>query len=761
MIEWSKLVFYRAFDARIGSWTGLCWRAGSGRLWLAAFAVALCIASGLSGAEAAGSPQTTVVQATPITEAQAPKIDGSLSDPVWAKVSHFDRFHQIEPDNGAAPTERTVIYIAYDKYNLYIGIHAYDTHPDQIIARYKARDSDVYKDDEIRVSIDPDRTRRDAYNFQINPIGGYQDALIQNTTTFIKPWNPVWRHAARLTSDGWTAEMEIPFRILSYDPNSSKWGISIIRFIPRRQEIDRMVLTAANVGKNDMSYEAILSGLHGMSQGLGVKLEVYGLGRYTRKWLPHQSGITSRYGGTAYYNITPALTGAITVNTDFSRAPLDKRQVNTTRFSLFTPETRQFFLQDAAAFEFGGEGLNRGPFFGNVLYNGNPYFSRNIGLVHGNPVGVLGGGKLSGALGPVDVGALTVRTEASAVAPAEQLSVARISMPVLAESKMGIIVTNGDPTGLSKNTVTGGDFQYYNSNFLPNKRLRADFYFLRSFSSVLGDDNEGGVTIDFPNEPFGGVFFFKHLGANFSPALGFANRVGINDYRGALLYRKRFENAYLRWVEAGTKDMLVTGLDGTVQSRENTGWVNASSFIGDSLTVYVSNSFENILVPFYLPGNILVPAGRYSWTHVHPKLQTSDARPIALTLEVDCCRFYDGTYLMTDATIDWRINRTLILKFEHRMDRIHLPTGRANIQVAQLTLDINFTPDMQLETQVQYDNVTNHFQLLARYRWQYSPGQEIFASIGESSLIEGPLTAPFYHPQETQAEFRIGHTFLF
>src|SRR6185503_6131893 len=204
--------------------------------------------------------------------------------------------------------------------------------------------------------------------------------------------------------------------------------------------------------------------------------------------------------GNAYYKITPGLTGTLTVNPDFSNSPLDIRQVNTTRFVLFQPETRDFFLQDAASFEFGGRGFLRSDNIGRD--NGRPFFSRNIGLANGRPVSLTTGGKLSGQYGNIGIGALTVLTDGTGTTRDRQvLSVARLTAPVLSESRVGLIFTNGDPTGNTKNTVGGADFQYLNSNLLPGKVGQADFYYQRSFSDARGDDDVWGLTLNYPNEP--------------------------------------------------------------------------------------------------------------------------------------------------------------------------------------------------------------------------------------------------------------------
>src|SRR4029077_165618 len=243
----------------------------------------------------------------------------------------------------------------------------------------------------------------------------------------------------------------------------------------------------------------------------GLDVQVHGAPRVKHDWQVDSADAGSSFtaGGNAFYKVTPALTNTLTVNPDFSDAPLDIRQVNTTRFSLFTPETRDFFLQDVAAFEFGGRsfGRNSGDRASN---NGRPFFSRNIGLVQGQQVSLPVGDKLSGQLAGFDVGAFSVLTDRTPTGQAGQvLSVARATHPILAESKFGFVFTNGDPTGLTDNTVAGVDFQYRNSNLFGSKVLQADTSFMRSFSSAAGRDDSAAVSLNFPNEPWSGDFVFK------------------------------------------------------------------------------------------------------------------------------------------------------------------------------------------------------------------------------------------------------------
>ena len=447
-------------------------------------------------------------RATRIPNDQAPVIDGNLSDPAWANAEIIDEFYQVDPNAGELASQPTIARIIYDDEYLYIGIYAYDSEPDRIVATVQARDANVDVDDGVRVYIDPELTRRNAYYFEMNALGARVDALIQNNNTFLSTWNTIWEGRAQRQTNGFSVEMAIPFRDLSFDPSSPNWGLEIQRRVRRTGERIRWTNITPSAYYADVSRSGTLTGIEGVNQGLGLDIQVFGKFVYRREWEDELIGreetnnLKFVMSGNAYYKITPGLTGTLTVNPDFSNSPLDIRQVNTTRFVLFQPETRDFFLQDAAAFEFGGRGFLRSDNIGRD--NGRPFFSRNLGLANGRPVALVTGGKVSGQYGNIGIGALTVLTDGTGTGTEKQvLSVGRITAPVFAESKVGLIFTNGDPTGASKNSVAGGDFQFLNSNLLPGKVAMGDFYYQRSFSDARGDDEVAGISLNYPNEPWG------------------------------------------------------------------------------------------------------------------------------------------------------------------------------------------------------------------------------------------------------------------
>ena len=704
--------------------------------------------------------ERAVAEATAITAQEQPSIDGAIGDAVWARATLIDRFYQVEPMAFTEPSERTEVRLLYDTDTLYVSIHAFDSEPDKITATVKSRDGAVARDDFVRIMLDPQMTRRNGYVFEINALGGRSDGLIQNNGSFLANWNVLWRGEARRVSDGWTAELAIPFRTMSFHTEHRQWGFDVMRQIKRKSETIRFAPVGASVAGNDISLAGVLVAPSGLTANHGLDLQLYGTGNYSQDWRAGNSVRQGDVSATAYYKLTPALTGTLTYNPDFSDTPLDTRRVNTTRFSLFDAETREFFLQDATAFEFGGNGFS-------AFSNGQPFFSRNIGLVDGSPVGVELGGKISGELGPLRMGLLAVNTDSTGdstgAMPGQALSVARLATPVLDESSLGMILTHGDPTGLSDNTVVGADFQYRNSDLGDGKRLLTDFYFERSYSNIRDDDDAFGVSIIYPNEPWYFDLYAKHLGEDFLPALGFVNRTGVREYNSEVSRRTRLSSsgAALRWYEYGAINDVTTDLSNGTLSRRHGLLGGLQSNAGDYFRLTANHKYEYLEQAFNLPGAITIPAGRHHWITLNPRIETSAARPLFASWLFECCEFYDGRGLASELQLNYRPNGTWDFVARHALNRIERAGRSVDIHVGAFEMAIQFNPDMQLKLQFQYDNISQRFRGLVRYKWEPSSGTEIFAAIGEDASATTPLLNSTYRSQRTDALLRIGHRLQF
>jgi hypothetical protein len=688
-----------------------------------------------------------VAQAVRIAARQAPRIDGDLSDPVWQKAAPIDEFYQLEPMEGAPAAERTVVRVLYDENNLYFSVMAYDPAP--VTARIKQRDGSIDSDDIIRIYLDPGMTRRNGYLFEVNPLGARREGLIQNNSDALYQWNTLWSAKARLVKGGWTAEIAIPFRSLAYGSRSD-WGFDLFRLVRKKYERIRWSSINRTISSTDISRAGTLSGIEHIRAGLGLDVQGFALMRYRKNWDGKDSGLSVRPSGNLFYKVTPSLTGTLTYNTDFSDAPLDQRKVNISRFDLFYPERRDFFLQDAAAFEFGGAALSTGndP-------NAAPFFSRRIGIVGGEAVNLLGGAKLSGSYDDFGIGLLSVRTAGGAGAGEQTLTAGRLTLPVLSESKLGLVFTNGDPSGRSSNSVGGADFQFHDTELVPDKILKGDFYYERSFSSTAGNDASFGMQLDFPNEPFKSSFRFKQVGENFDPALGFVSRPGIRDYQGSLAWRERLSDSTVRWWEAGLWWDATTDLDGKLQSLYHFDpWLGVFTQDGDYFFLEVWEDSETV-PRFSLPHAIAVPAGTYTFDEVHFRTETAPSRLVSANFDLQYGGYYGGTLLQTDTTLNLAPNDSFVIGARHIMQQLSMPAGKVAIHVEALDLSLTFTPDMELRGQLQYDNISKAMELSLRYRWEFEPGTELLLVAGDDATLNGR----YYQSHTSNFSLRLGKTF--
>ena len=328
---------------------------------------------------------------------------------------------------------------------------------------------------------------------------------------------------------------------------------------------------------------------------------------------------------------------------------------------------------------------------------------------------------------------------------------------MFSQSTLGFVVTNGDPTGLTRNTVTGADFQYRDTTLFAGNTVQADLYYEESFSNAVGNDNSFGAALNYPNEPWFGDFTLKQVGENFAPALCFVNRPGVRLYDGTAGYRLRDHADVLRTFEVSSRQQIYTDLHGRLESR-------ASEFGSEILTasdydvqLQAINSFEHLSKPFTLPRSVVVPVGDYTWTNLLAHVETSVAQPLSLIAELNCCSYYDGHNLQGHVQLNFRPNQFYELQATYDPSFIRLPASKVDIHVLSLNAVLNFTPDMQIGAQTQYDNISKSFGLLARYRWEFVPGSDILIAIGQSALIPGTD----FKPQTTQASVRVTHTLRF
>jgi hypothetical protein len=645
-----------------------------------------------------------------------PVCDGKLDDPVWAEARVLTDFTQVLPRAGATPSERTEVRFCQDGRALYIAVHCFTRDPQQILAKEMIHDGDFSSDDAFLISLDTFGLERDGYYFRVNPVGARTEGVFGKFSFPNSSWDTIWNAQARILNNGWCAEIEIPFKSLSFDPSHADWRINLERTIRHSQETVRW--RGINPGRSVYSMEQMgnLQGMLGAKQGMGLEFKPYLRGGF-RDGSIESGDQEFKFGADVTWRITPSLTFLGTYQTDFAETDVDERRVNLTRFPLFFSEKRDFFLQDAPLFVFGG-----------LTYETTPFFSRRIGLsTTGRPVEILGGARLTGRIGDTNVALLNVWQDAQEGIEEKMLSVARVSQRVLDESSVGMIFTQGDPSSnLAANTV-GVDFNYHNGH-LPGGKLIANIFALRTDTERAGGEDWGfGADVRYPNEPFEFSAFARQWGDDFLPALGFLPRNGIREMGADVEYLWRVNNDWLRSVSLELESYLNTDLSGNpVLQDHDLPFVTLTSPSLDKLSIGYTWSQDVVDEAFEMVPGILIPAQDYGYGQFRMKFSSSEAREVSWQASARLGDYYEGSIQGWTTGLDWRPNKFCSGEVDYELKRIELPQGAFDVHVASARVTLAFTPDITLSTVAQYDSLSDNVGVNARLRWTVQPGTDLF-----------------------------------
>ena len=713
----------------------------------AAGIAALCALPGPGAAQQAG-PDADVLKSVRMVRTDTPPvIDGRLDDAVWARAAVVDDFHQSQPIEGAEPTERTEIYLLYDEDALYIGGRFWDSEPERIAAStLRHRSLRLGDDDRIAIVLSPFNDRRSGYKFETNANGVKHEAIYQNVSQNLPVWNTIWDVASTTNSDGWATEIAIPLKSISFDPEMDTWGINFSRAVRRKGE--EISWVSRNRSYNP-SIVGLATGFTGLQQGLGLDVvPSFALNR-RREFAAagdvsgNSSGDSSRARPSLdlFYKITPSLNGALTLNTDFSATEVDSRQVNLTRFNLFFPEQRAFFLQDTDIFEFGRIGGRNSDtnqsVSGPSRENGRPFFSRRLGLSgSGQPVDLDYGGKLSGRIGPWSVGGLAVRQAEFGEVQSSDVFAGRASLSILEESAVGLIVTEGDPNSNLDNSVAGVDFRYLNSRLGNSEVLEADAWFLQSDTEGLsGDDRAFGLGLRAPNRS--GLRWglaAKEVQRNFNPALGYVNRAGIRDRTADFGYTHHFRGGPIASWFATIDAQRIELLDGGLQTQVVTITpLEIDSRSRDTLVVQYKSTDEVLIRPFRIyrdPSDasrqVVIPPGRYSFDEYIATVATGSHRKFVAAVHHIRGDFFSGERVNYGTIMTWRPTKHFTFRFGYDHHDIRLPQGAFVTRLANFSSEVAFNSDLLWINRVQYDNVSEEVGINSRLHWVLRDGREAY-----------------------------------
>lgn len=699
-----------------------------------------------------------------------PELDGRLAEGEWEEAGYIGELTQAIPTPGVQASQRTEVWIMTDGEFLYVGARLWDTNPEEIVAQRLLRDGDTLYDDRFGFSIDPFLDRQNGYFFQVNANGVRRDNLIEGSNVS-SSWDTRWFVETSVDAEGWTVEIALPFKSINFDENADVWGLNIARGIRRDDEIDRWADPVRERFLVAMGRAGYLEGMKGIRQGLGIQAIPALTARRLQDEVDNSGDTDIDPSFDLFYKVTPSLTTALTVNTDFSEAEADDRQVNLTRFGLFFPEKRDFFLQDALIFD-----------FGNLDENGRPFFSRRIGLGDDGDVrDIIAGGKVTGRIGPVKIGLIDVVMNERARVDQTNLLVARAAANVLGESTVGAIVTHGNPDANGENTVVGADFRYKDSSFLDNKTFEASTWVQGSFSkpdSLLGEqpgdntlvDGNGlayGMKVEYPNDRVRWDIGFQEFQDEFNPALGFVNRVGIRQYEGTYRFRHRPESGPFRTIDHQIEGRLITSSNATNTIRSGefsiTPFVLTTPII-DSIQAKYQRRYEFVTRGF---GFLEIGPGEYNFEEGSLKFSTSRNRKLRGEIEGKYGSFFDGTRAQAIADIEFRPSKHLLFRAQYEFNDIRLPGSDLfsgdndqdrdrKIHIVRGRIDIFITADLSWLTLVQYDTASDQIGFNSRLRWIIEDGREFFLVVNQGLDATDEVRAT-----QTEAVAKLQWTFWF
>lgn len=716
----------------------------------------LVLSNAAVGADSATQDKTAVAARVD----SAPIIDGRLDDAVWAHANVFDDFHEIQPQEYSAASEKTEVRILFDSEALYIGVRAFDSEPDKIIAKVLRQGFSLRSEDRIKLILSPFNDQRSGFAFFINPNGVRVEGIYKETN-IDGNWSGIWQAESMIDSAGWTAEIAIPFKSLSF-VEGQDWGFNISRAVSRRQE--EMGWISRNRQTN-ASIVGTLSGLTGLSQGVGLDIVPSVSATNRRDFEADSSESNFEPSLDIFYRLTPSLNTSLTINTDFSATEVDNRQVNLTRFSLFFPEKRKFFLRDSDIFEFGGiTSDDRNETFSRAdSENGRPYFSRRIGLSStGQPVDLDVGAKISGRVGRWNIGAQVLRQAAFETVDATDILVSRISANILEESTAGFIITDGDPRTNLDNTLIGFDFLYRNTRLPQGRNLNANVWYQQTDTEGLdGDDAAYGFKISAPNQTgWKGGAALKVIQQNFNPAVGFISRPGIQQFSSDVGYTFRPDDKWFRSLASSVYAQRINLIDGGLQSQaillRPFEFRNNSN---DRFSLAYRMDKENLLAPFEISDGVIIPAGDYAFDSTVIDVQTSPHRAVDFGVNYQFGEFFDGNIQTIETRFGWRPSMHFRTSLAYVVSDVQLPQGDFTTRLARASFDIVFSNTLSWVNLVQYDNVSESIGLNSRLQWTPQAGRNVYFVVNHN--YQERLSDGNFQSTNTDVTIKADYTFRF
>ena len=698
-------------------------------------------------------PPSEYYRVAPVRVENGPRIDGRLDEEVWLRAAVIDQFVQQEPAEGEPATEQTVVRLLYDAEALYLGVEAYDSEPDGVIATEMRRDSlRLLDEDNFQVILDTFQDRRSGYMFVTSPLGAKLEQQVaeegeggwrgRNSNNVNINWDGVWDVVSRRTADGWVAEIAIPMVTLRFPRTEEQvWGVNFMRNIRRKNEQVFWAPISKEYTLTRVSLAGTMTGIGAVNRGLDLRMTPYMLagGRQDRAAGTVAGGGLdgsgfNDYGLDVKYGVASGLNLDLTLNTDFAQVEVDEQQVNLTRFPLFFPEKRDFFLENAGMFNVGAPGSG----FGRVA---DLFFTRRIGLsAGGQPTPIIGGARLTGKVNRHNVAAMNITTGSFGNA-GDNFFVGRYSRDILARSKVGGIVIDKQAVG-SVFAPDAGGISHYNRTFAADTTLAVHrnltmtgFVAKTQTPGLTSGDMASYARATWLSPAFHVYTEFAELQENFNPEVGFVPRVGIRTSKFHGEWNPRPGRFNIRMFDPMWNITYTTDQHNRLLTRRIHNMIGTYFEDGSSAMFYFNDHFEQLDIPFPIRNtDVTVPAGTYRFGEWVFSYQSDPSRRLYTRTRYSPQTFFDGTRTDIQATLGLRATSRISAETIFNRSDVDLPWGEFVADLASLRLDLTLSPTVTLRSLSQWNSLTGELSNSIRFNWIYSPGSDIYIAYDEMRL---------------------------
>jgi TolB-like protein len=664
---------------------------------------------------------------------RGPRVDGNLDDEVWLSAVVIDDFVQQEPSEGDPATERTVVRFLYDARALYIGVEAFDSEPDGVIATEMRRDSSqLFSEDNFQIILDTFSDSRSGYMFVTNPLGAKLEQQVAeegeggyrgNSSNINLNWDGVWDVAAQRTDQGWVAEIAIPMITMRFpEADHQVWGVNFMRNIRRKNEQVFWAPIPKGYSLTRVSLAGQMTGLGGVERGMDLRITPYVLagGRQDRAATAglDDSGFND-IGLDVKYGLSSGLNLDVTVNTDFAQVEVDEQQVNLTRFPLFFPEKRDFFLENAGMFSVKSQGIGR---------LADLFFTRRVGLANGQAVPIIAGTRLTGKVDRNNIAVMNIQTQRVGSGAGDNFFVARYSRDIFARSKVG---------GLIVNKESIGDVHYnrtfaIDTSLAPHQFFSVTGFIAKTESPQLeNEDLMGHLMLSWLSPAFRVYSEYTDIQDNFNAEVGFVPRIGIRRSKLHGQWNPRPGKWGIRSMDPMWNVEYTTDQNNRLLTRRLHHMMGILFEDGSSFTFIANKHFEQLDVPFDITGDITIPAGAYRFWNPSMRYKSDPSRRLSMGAGYAPQAFFGGTRTDWNVSVNLRASSRVAAQASFRRSDVNLPDGAFIADLSSVTFDLALSPKMTLRSLTQHNSTIGSINTSIRFNWIYSPGSDIYIAYDE------------------------------